>query len=302
MKTKLLFTVIFLLSFLENSFSQEYHPFLNNSSWILMDQTSCCVPSVSKVVNEGTDVVIGAYTYKKFNDPFPEYSNALSSYIDTVYVREDVAAKKVYKIVNGSDALLYDFNMETGDTITQYGYTFTVTLVDEIDCNGSPRKRITLQVYSTYYHRTFTQKWIEGVGSNAHPFYPERNMYSVLSASGGYNFYTRCSFQDGEHIYGEADCPDVMTQFLNVTDNDYSNQHIVFSPNPFTTELTVSSELFLQNASFKLYNLQGQLVREMKNLSGQKIIVNRENLNSGLYFAQLFENDKLIKSGKMMVD
>lgn len=301
MKTKFLLPVIVLFSFLGNAFSQEYHPLLNNSSWVLSAGGSCCVPPVVHFINEGTDAVIGQYTYKKFFDPFPGHDSNFNS-IDTVYIREDVAARKVYKIVNGSDALLYDFNLELDDTITQYGYTWTVTEVEQVSCNAGLRKKLKLQTYSDYYHRTFTMRWIEGVGSNAHPFYPERNIYSVLSAGGGYNYYTNCSFQDGLQVYGDPEYCGSMAAPLSTETNTAPNRQIAFSPNPLVTSFNIDSGYTLQNANLKLYDTRGQFVREFTNLSGRKITLNRENLSSGLYFAQLFENGQVVKTAKLIVD
>lgn len=297
MKTKLLITAIFLLSFLENSFSQEYHPFLNNSSWILNDMVSCCRQPYIRNINEGVDVVIGAYTYKKFNDPFPSYGSTPGVYLDSIAIREDVTERKVYKMVEGVEVLLYDFSLETGDTIFINGYTWTAS-VDAFECNGNPRKRITLTTTAGNY--TLTQRWIEGVGSNAHPFYPARNIYSVMSSGGGYNIYTKCSFQDGAHIYGNADYCGL--QMLGTANPVFNQDNVVFSPNPVVSELTIDAQSALQDATFKMYNVQGQLVREIGRLNGQKVTIGRENLNSGLYFIQLFENGKPIKSGKILVD
>jgi hypothetical protein len=58
----------------------------------------------------------------------------------------------------------------------------------------------------------------------------------------------------------------------------------------------------LQCRSFKLYNVQGQLVRELSNLNGKQFTVNRENLSGGLYLTELFEDGQLIKSAKLIVD
>jgi hypothetical protein len=298
MKAKIFFTTIFLLSFLENTFSQEYHPLLNNSSWIVNDFVSCCRPPEYLPINEGTDVVIGGFTYKRFNDPFPDYDSNWGEIL-TVDLREDVTERKVYKIVEGAEMVLYDFSLEMDDTIFQYGYTFAVTAIEDIPVNGGMRKKMTLHSIELYFGYSLVQVWIEGVGSVAHPFYPGRNMLNVTSSSGGLIISTTCSFQNGLHIYGNANCPAMQ---LNTIDQELLTNQIVISPNPFATELTISSDIDFQNATFKLYNSQGRLVREINHLHGQKITINRENLSSGLYFAQLLENNQLIKTSKMMVD
>ena len=196
-------------------------------------------------------------------------------------------------MVNNQEEILYDFSLEQGDTFDE----FTAS-VDYISINGQDHKRIVLTKYNSNYDLYLTQTWIEGVGSDAHPFRPTFNMYNGLSASGGYSINVVCSFQDGQHVYGNEDC----LAMLNTDEAAIADFKIDFSPNPVATTFNINATATLQNATFKLYNLQGQLVKEISNLSGNKITVNRENLTSGLYFAQLFENNKLVKASKLMVE
>lgn len=289
MKTTLVVTAIFLFSFLENTLAQEYHPMLNNASWILRDYVSCCRLPQTKTVEVGEEVVVGSQTYIKFVDPFASTSS--TNYF--VYLREDANERKVYKLVNNQEEILYDFSLEQGDTFGE----FTAT-VDFITINGQDHKRIVLNKYDSNYDLNLTQTWIEGVGSNAHPFRPTFNMYNGLSSSGGYSIHVVCSFQDGQHVYGNENC----LAMLNTDEVAITDFKIDFSPNPVATTFNINATTTLQNATFKLYNLQGQLVKEISNLSGNKITVSRENLTSGLYFAQLFENNKLIKASKIMVE
>jgi hypothetical protein len=289
MKTTLVVTAIFLFSFFENTIAQVYHPMLNNASWILRDYVSCCRPPETKTVEAGEDVYIGNQNYIKFVDPFAS-PNSTNYY---VYLREDVNEKSVYKLVNNQEVILYDFSLEQGDTFGE----FTAN-VDFITINGQDHKRIVLSKYDENYHINLTQTWIEGVGSNAHPFKPNFNMYNGLSSSGGYSIHVVCSFQDGAHVYGNEDC----LTMLNTNEVATADLKIDFSPNPVVTAFQINATSTFQNATFKLYNLQGQLVKEISNLSGNKITVSRENWVSGLYFVQLFENNKLIKTSKIIVE
>lgn len=296
MKAKLLLATTLLLAFFGTATAQ-YHPFLNNSSWIVNDWVSCCMPPEVHTIQEGTALVIGDYTYTVFNDPFPTQDSG--AVIPTVYLREDVAAQKVYKRVDGVDTLLYDFSLENGDTVSQYGFTFTAT-VDQIAVNDGVRKRITLRSVELYHDEQLKQIWIEGVGTTAHPFYPERNMYTVASSGGGYQIRTRCSFQNGEHVFGNANC--APSSALSTTTETTLGSRITFTPNPVVTQLTISSQLELQNATLRLYNAQGQLVRETAYLNGKSLVVNRDNLIAGLYVAQLFKDGNLLKTAKLIVD
>jgi hypothetical protein len=296
MKTKWLFAATALSSIFQTGFSQDYHPLLDHSSWVVNDLVSCCRPPYVYTIDEGTDVVINGQAYKEFNDPFPQYDTNSESYVDVVDLREDVAARKVYKLVNGTEMLLYDFSMQNGDTIWQYDFNWTAA-VDEIDCDGGSRKRITLQ--TQYNNHTMTQVWIEGVGTIAHPFYPASNMYSVFSAGGGLTYHTKCSFQNGVHIYGNAECAAYAP--LAVAAQDYQ-KGVSFLPNPVISDLNLSSANELQNATLKFYNLQGQLVREVNKISGTAATVNRGNLSRGLYFVELIDGGHLLQTGKLMLE
>lgn len=306
MKANLLLTIVLLCCFFQNAFCQEYHPFLNNSSWLLK-RSSSQSPTYERMMSGGTDAVVGNYTYKKIKDAFRQMNWVVGidelplrhTYIDTVYVREDIATKKVYHLVNGVDKLLYDFNMGIGDTISQYRFKWEVIVVDSVEVDGGFRKRIKLRIVEPYNGHRLVQRWIEGVGSNAHPFYPQVNMYNVISSSGGSPITTMCSFQDDVHIYGDlAYCGAALGTEENVIDNE----KIDFYPNPFRTELTISSSLPLQNVTLRLYDIRGQMVRKVDNLSGMQLVLNRENLNSGLYLIQLSEDGEIIKSMKIIVE
>jgi hypothetical protein len=298
MRATLILFAVFVCTSVEVVFSQEYHPMLNNSAWLLYDWTSWGSPSEERVIERGVDVTIGQHTYQKFLDPFPSY-DGYSELMHEVYLREDVAARKVYKMVNGVDRLLYDFSLENSNTIFQYGNTFTAT-VDYISVNGGSRKRITLTSVEEYCGEHLTQVWIEGVGSDKHPFYPDYSMFNVCSSSGGTIVRTRCSFQNGVHIFGNPDCVD--SAELSVSDLDLNTRNISFAPNPFVSELSIQSDFAFNSASIKLFNSIGQLVREVNNQSGKVITLQRENLDRGLYFLQVLENGKMITTGKIMVD
>lgn len=287
MKTKLFFAAFFLLSSVQLTFSQDYHPMLNNTTWLVKDWVSCCRPSQTKTIEAGVDCMVDGITYKKFLNPFA--NNA------AVLLREDIEQRKVYKLVGDDEVLLYDFSLENSDTFGGF-----IATVDYILINNESRKRIVLNGYNETYHIPLTQTWIEGVGSTAHPLVPDHNMWNALSASGGYRVDLLCSFQNGVHVYGNNDCLTIVN--LSTNTSEYQANQISFSPNPFRTELSIRSEMALEQASVKVYNAVGQLVRVLNNQSGKTILLNRDNLTPGLYFIELFEKGKRITTNKILVD
>ncbi|HMI07965.1 MAG TPA: T9SS type A sorting domain-containing protein [Flavobacterium sp.] len=301
MKKALHLSIIFIFSFAANIFSQEYHPLLNNSSWNVRIFHSCCTPIPDNhFISEGTPVTFDSVEYLKFDN--------YSYNFPVVYLREDVATKRVYRRINGVDVILYDFSLETGDMITLgNGSVYTAT-VSTIDLNGEPRKQITLnrnQPYTpsnVYYDNEI---WIEGVGSTRHPLVPG---YQVAhSGTGSAVEHLTCAFQNGVNTYtmyidpveGVANCDAML---LGTKDYEQLTPGVSFHPNPFHTQLTIDSQSPLRNGLVKLYNLQGQLIKTYSNLTGRDATLNRGNLPSGLYFIQLSDQDKLLKTAKIMVD
>ena len=85
-------------------------------------------------------------------------------------------------------------------------------------------------------------------------------------------------------------------------DNDVSEQTgISVFPNPFTSSTTLISCNFLNNATLTVFNSNGQQVKQTTNLTGQKIILNRDNLSGGLYFIRLTQNSNVIATSKVLI-
>jgi len=73
-------------------------------------------------------------------------------------------------------------------------------------------------------------------------------------------------------------------------------------PNPFSnsTEILVNKEL--KEASFRLYNVFGQLVRSSEHVRGNQIIIRKENLTDGVYLYSIFEDTRKVAMGKIVVE
>ncbi len=275
MKTKLLIVAMVLMPFMGKVSAQAYVPMLNNATWNIT--VANFGGAYDLIINPAVDVTIGSFTYKKFHDPFMNTD---------VYLREDTAAKRVYRRVNNVDELLYDFSLLNGSYITlSNGVMYSVT-VDTVNVVGGTRKRVTL--YSNFAE---TETWIEGVGSNRHPLMRTSEMLSDPYV------YLTCSAQSGVNIYNHniANGQPTPTDCSMLLSTDTFTSHKVsFTPNPVTNELTIAATTPFENATLCLYNSLGQLVQELKNLNSNQIIINREQLADGVYFAQLSQKGTLV--------
>ncbi|NUM32520.1 MAG: T9SS type A sorting domain-containing protein [Bacteroidetes bacterium] len=91
---------------------------------------------------------------------------------------------------------------------------------------------------------------------------------------------------------------------LNTTNGSYPLTKIVNAfiyPNPFSTQTVLHTSFILKNATFYIYNSCGQIVKQIKDINGQEILICRNNLNSGLYFYKLVYADNQTETGKFII-
>jgi len=80
-----------------------------------------------------------------------------------------------------------------------------------------------------------------------------------------------------------------------------TSETINIYPNPFSLFTTLQSDTYLNNATFTLQNYLGQTVKQIKDISGQTIIINRDNLPCGLYVFNLSQDNKTFTTGKLVI-
>ena len=88
---------------------------------------------------------------------------------------------------------------------------------------------------------------------------------------------------------------------LDIVEKRSINDELLIYPNPFSLQTILQSEHVLQNATLTVYNCFGQAVKQINNISGQEIILHRDNLSSGVYFIQLRQANKETVIKKLIV-
>ena len=73
---------------------------------------------------------------------------------------------------------------------------------------------------------------------------------------------------------------------------------IFISPNPFHSVTTIKTNENFKDATFTIYNSFGQQVRHF---SGQEVVLNRNNLPSGIYFIRLTLGNKTLATEKLLI-
>lgn len=283
MKQKVI-AILILLIFNIKAFSQEYFPLLDNSAWTVL--VSDFGGTETKYYSEIGESIIGSYIYKKY----------VSLTNEEYFLRENLDEKKVYKLVNGNDVLLYDFSLHVSDNITLIdGENYNVESITNINVNGGQRRQFYLRNINSPW---LDEYWIEGVGRRTHPLLAKNEFFTDPE------YYLLCSYQGGGiniFNFGIANGGSTTSCTLSVGEQYNSSKKIGFAPNPFDNELIITSQIDLSKSTIKLFNSIGQNVREIKNISGKRYILNRENLNSGLYLVKIYENGKEIIAKKLII-
>lgn len=72
-------------------------------------------------------------------------------------------------------------------------------------------------------------------------------------------------------------------------------------PNPFNSTTTIQTEYILKNAALTIYNSSGQSVKQIPNVSGNTIVLSREELPSGLYYIRFLQDNQLVSTKKLII-
>ena len=73
-------------------------------------------------------------------------------------------------------------------------------------------------------------------------------------------------------------------------------------PNPFNISATIKFNTPLNNAEIKVYNIYGQEVKQISNISGQEAQIARKGLPDGIYFLQLIVKNKVVSVEKLVIN
>ncbi|HMK06240.1 MAG TPA: T9SS type A sorting domain-containing protein, partial [Flavobacterium sp.] len=253
-------------------FASAYNPTLNQPSWNIT--VAGFTGTQDYIISAVGQVTLDGNTYTEFADPYTNQNYLL---------REDIIQRSVYRRVNGTDELLYAFNIESGDEMTlENGMTYTAT-IDWVAVNGGMRKRISL-----FNMIAPTETWIEGVGSNKHPFLRNYQMPSDPYV------YLTCSAQNNINVYNHniANGQPVMSDcsMLKTTDFRIADQISIY-PNPASSSVNITSAKIIQEIS--IISMLGKNMLSVKpNALTSKIEIG--SLAKGVYLINITADNKTV--------
>ena len=222
------------------------------------------------------------------------------------YIRSD--GSRAYIRVNhacsGKEYLMYDFSINTGDTIylaynlwngrNNDSTRFILDSSNTIIYNGLARRVYYLKYNPDPYLQPewFRQMtWIEGLGSTMHPFFPIECMEDYCESS----WQLLCVDSSGVQLYQDALYKTCDTTYTDTGVNDFANESpLIIYPIPFTKYLTVS----IENAAISEIDILNHLGERIYQVQGDGKNYLRleapDNLNEGVYFIKVHTNKGIL--------
>lgn len=274
--------------------SQNYFPLIeNNKKWDVLNvlESGGWPPFDTTSLTErfwtNGDSIIDSEIYKKVYSTTEEYP---VNWELNCFMRED-SDKKIWlrRFNEDLDYLMYDFTIESGDSIL-VGYFETVYIyvdsINTITINQEERKKYWFSCKARpYYHET----WIEGIGSD------KGICWSGSAAIIGGWFRLLCMSENQEIIYTN---PNYESCYIITEINDNDKPVIQIYPNPVKDKLIIENIKNIEIESISLINLNGQIVKQFNSLGTQLDI---SDISSGLFFLKItYKNGELIE--KIMIE
>ena len=108
----------------------------------------------------------------------------------------------------------------------------------------------------------------------------------------GHNFHGQLGVGNNTNSNVPVQVSDVCS-LLNGVNTITEQSDIFVYPNPFASQTTLEANDLFKDATLTINNCLSQTVKQMKNISGEEIILFRDNLPGGLYFIHLREGNKI---------
>ena len=299
---KLLLIIIIFIALSSNGQTSIYHPFPDsNAVWNIQCSFYCWLPPYdiggkSYSITFSNDTVIGSQSYHKLIIPFdPPYTSIcgggpaqLNVYKGAI--RQDSSIKKVFIVppTYNTEQLLYDFNMQVGDTVQGYiaSCTIIVKSIDSVLVGSSYRKRWLVGFPAT---SPFHIDFIEGIGST----YGLVELFPCPTDQPDISI--NCFKQNGQSLYPSTTTNCELITSVNSIDK-ISNEINIF-PNPSNGSFTID----LDNAvikEIKLYDLLGNIIFCKQTNNQTKF--NIDNLQRGVYILTLIDKNNRTTNRKII--
>ena len=241
------------------------------------------------------DTVINSNLYKRIPSQGTGFASCNGCTVS--FIREDTILNKVFVLINDTEQVLMDYNLNVGDTVLHTNSLhnttkYTVSSIDSTIINSIYHKvwKFNLVYPTTYSYLTYYSV-IEGIGCTNGPLYLiwPNSFESVDNLICFYNNGTNplvspSVLESGVSIYfdNHTSCT-VGINAVSKTALGYT-----LSPNPATTSLTIASTNKITNIT--ITNLLGLTVYTHE-YNAEQVQVSVADLPTGLYFVKINDSE-----------
>ena len=298
------FLTFLLLIYFSHISAQPYIPMLQEGNAWSVDVHYCPWPPpdppswiVTQQISIGEIVTINGVDYKQI------YRDDSTSCL----LREENGVVYKYNSTDNIEKILFDFNVEIGDSFFMpdlayhFGYCagtdYNVAIwylevfeIENIFIAGANRKVIRL-LDQIFPQGGEVLTWVEGIGTPAGLGVPWP--FQDITCGSGLACFTTNGIT---YYFGDATSCDNTT--LQLSEN--LKHQIVLYPNPITTTSILKFPVEAAVDRLKIFNLSGGLVRD-EEITKNHVTISSMDYASGLYFYQVFSENKLLKTEKFIV-
>ena len=145
------------------------------------------------------------------------------------------------------------------------------------------------------YHRQYQLSsfatWIEGIGNMTDLFMP----CNVACVSGNYSL--ECMHGDSGAVYMYSTCQGCMPVGVK---EDSPLPNVTISPNPFTSQTTITFSEAQKNTTINIKNIVGKEIKTI-NFTGRQLVIDKAEMKAGIYFVQTTDKQKRICNNKIII-
>lgn len=283
---KTILTIIFCIT---NGFIFSQNIVDTHKVWSIVQ--SACDPSDYKsfYIKFNGDTTVDSYTYKKiYYSENPEQTNWTYHGL----VRENNG--RVYSKQTGLEYLLYDFNVNIGDTVQIYNSDLIVAQVDTVNFADEYRKRILLHYDNDQFDSLHCESWFEGIGSLCGVIYPGE--YGLIGGPRRLICYTENDILIYQNPLFSNCFPYPFNRINNIEDNVLS----IF-PNPTKNSINIYRPSdYIHEYKIEVLNVYSILVYSYI-LADQYTELNITKFKAGLYFCKIYKDKELIRIEKLII-
>jgi hypothetical protein len=284
MKTIALFIALFITQF---AFSQGF--VTENKTWHVKVADWYYINT--EIFKTEGDTIINDMTYKKlwfsFND------SAMINKDLRGFLREESGIVYYRDYYSTEDKVLYNFNLETGDTAYIFNYycgeqMVVITGMDMVDYYGTPRKRWALEGWSGEF-------WIEGIGST------NGLLYSMLYECTADIYKELICCHENDTLIYMKEYEDECYQTNVGIDEGIDGVNVIIKPNPVRQGQSFVVQCDKVIDEVEILNSAGILVEYLSLNAQQTFTISSGQLMPGLYLIRIKTAESQALSKKIII-